>query len=114
MLLVTTVPDADAALKSGADLAIVSKAAAKGTDHATVVRRDPVALVLPFTLSPDDLTSPQLADLMSGIATDWSALGASKRPVRIAASDPTDITLLQDRNGKPAQPGASLRFADQA
>ncbi len=112
---VETVADADAAAKSGADFAAIPRLpGGQARDKLTVVRRQPLAIALPSTLSPDDLTLSQAVDLLSGATTDWSQLGAVRRPVRLAVVDPSQLTSFGALAGRPAARLAQNARVDSA
>jgi poly-gamma-glutamate capsule biosynthesis protein CapA/YwtB (metallophosphatase superfamily) len=99
---VQSVTDADAAARSGADLlAVVRYPGGTARDKASVIRRQPLAIMLPMTLSPDDLSAAQLVDLLSGAVTDWSQVGGPRRPVRLAVADPAELASFGGLVGRP-------------
>lgn len=110
-LTVQNVADADAAVKSGADLAVaVRYPGAAAPDHASLIRRQPIAIAMPLTLSPDDLTLGQAVDLLTGAVTDWGQVGGTHRPVRLAFSDPAQLTAVGTLSGRPdAHPSVAAR-----
>jgi hypothetical protein len=64
--------DSSAALRAPADLALdLRQPGAPALTGAVAVRRQPIALAVPWLLAPDDLTLQQAVDLLTGVATNW-------------------------------------------
>ena len=104
--------DADA-LASSDDLALMLRLPGMPpVENGIVVRRQPLALALPFTLAPDDLTLSQAVGLLTGTITNWSQVGSAPRPVRLAETDPTLLAKVGALvNAVRLQP-VSARVAD--
>lgn len=81
-------------------------------ENGVVVRRQPLALALPFTLSPDDLTLTQAVGLLTGTITGWGQAGGAPRPVRLAEADPTLLAKVGALVNAPAVQPAPARVAD--
>lgn len=109
-LTIAAAADLDAAQRSGADLAVASRPPGANTpDGATVVRHEPLAIVLPFTQSPDDLTLAQAVDVLTGAVTDWSRVGGPVRPIHLAMASPDQLAAVGTLVGRPAARPASVR-----
>jgi len=106
-----SVPDSAAAIKSGADLTVVLRyPGTAAPDHSTVVLRHPIAIMLPLTLSPNDLSVGQVVDLLTGGVADWEQVGGTKRPIRLALSDPAQLAAVGALAGRPdARPLVTAR-----
>jgi len=103
-------PDADAVLKSGADLAIVARTpGAPAVERATTIKRQPIAIALPLTLTPDDLTLAQAVGLITGSVSDWGQVGGTSRPVKLAFSEPAGLAQVGALTGRPDLHPAAVR-----
>lgn len=113
-LRITVVSTPDAAVAgSGADLAVqVENPGVPPPEHSIVVRHLPIAVVLPITLAPDDLTLAQAVDLLTGGVRDWQQLGASAaRPIHLAVADPASLASVGALAGRSGGPPAGVRSA---
>jgi poly-gamma-glutamate synthesis protein (capsule biosynthesis protein) len=116
-LRLSALPMPDAAIAaSGADLAVITEdPGAPPVEHSIVVRRQPLAIVLPITLAPDDLTLPQAIDLLTGGVRDWQQLGtATARPIHLAVADPGSLASVGALAGRSGGAPAGVRSAAAA
>ncbi|HEY7294945.1 MAG TPA: CapA family protein [Dehalococcoidia bacterium] len=111
-LSLTPLQDGEAPDQSGADLALATVLPGDAVPSgAGVVRTQPIAIFLPLTLSPDDLSLAQAVQLLTGAASDWGGLGGAARPVRLAFSDPAALAHVGGLTGAPQGPPATARSA---
>jgi poly-gamma-glutamate synthesis protein (capsule biosynthesis protein) len=109
-LNVVTVDDSDNLTHAGADLGVYLRLpGAPAKDHGTTVRRLPIAIGIPLTLTPDDLTRAQAVDVISGTIGDWSQVGSQPRPVRLAIADPANVASVGNLVGRPDLKPTSAR-----
>ena len=114
-LSLTPLQEGQAADRTGADLALVSvqpgEAAPPG---GTLVQTQPLAIALPLTLTPNDLTLSDAVNLLTGAVGDWSSLGGAARPVRLAFADAQELAHVGGLAGKADAPLTAGRVADAA
>ncbi len=115
-LTLTPLQDGQPADRSSADLALLSVPPGETPPAgAAVVQTQPLAIMLPLTLSPDDLTLADAVNLLTGGVTNWSSVGGTARPVALAFSDPAELAHVGALAGKPdAQPAAARSDAPAA
>jgi poly-gamma-glutamate capsule biosynthesis protein CapA/YwtB (metallophosphatase superfamily) len=114
-LTVTPFPDAEAVSRSGLDLGIGMRMPGQPMpEGAVTILRSPLAIALPLTRSPDDLTLPQAVGVLSGTVTDWQTVGGAARPLRLAITDPGQLAFVSGLVGRTDKPPAGPRVADAA
>jgi poly-gamma-glutamate capsule biosynthesis protein CapA/YwtB (metallophosphatase superfamily) len=107
--------DSSAALRAPADLALdLRQPGAPALTGAVAVRRQPIALAVPWLLAPDDLTLQQAVDLLTGVATNWSQAGGPARAVHLAESDPALLANVGALGNRPTAQPAAARVASAA
>lgn len=108
-LALTPLQDGQSPDRTGADLALLNVLPGEAPPAgATVVQTQPLAIVLPLTVSPDDLTLSDAVNLLTGGVTNWSSVGGAARSVTLAFSDPAALAHVGALAGKPdAQPAAA-------
>lgn len=96
--------------RTGADLALLDVPPGEPVPSgATVVQTQPLAIMLPLTLSPDDLTLAGAVNLLTGGVSNWSSVGGTARPVTLAFSDPGELAHVGVLAGKPDAQSATAR-----
>ncbi|HZQ36187.1 MAG TPA: CapA family protein [Dehalococcoidia bacterium] len=108
-LSLTPLQDGQPPDRTGADLALLNVLPGETPPAgATIVQTQPLAIMLPLTLSPDDLTLADAVNLLTGAVTNWSSVGGAARPVTLAFSDPAALARVGALAGKAdAQPAAA-------
>jgi poly-gamma-glutamate synthesis protein (capsule biosynthesis protein) len=108
-----TVASSDAARQSGANLELITRLPGDPAPSGAVAAvRQPIALALPITLAPDDVTTQQAVALLTGAATNWSQVGGPSRAVHLAEYNPTQLADIGGLAGTPNAKPAPARTAD--
>ncbi len=114
-LSLTPLQAGEAADRSGADLALTTVLPGEPLPAgSTVVQTQPLAIVLPLTLSPDDLSLVDAVNLLTGTVSDWASLGGVARPVRLGFTPGGQLVDVGALAGRPGAPLAAARVADAA
>ncbi|MHB8577327.1 MAG: CapA family protein [Dehalococcoidia bacterium] len=109
-LSVLAVPDLEALQRSGADFGVAEHLpGAPMPAGAIFVRRQPIALELPFTQSPDDLSLTQAVDIITGNVTNWAQVGGPAKAISLAIADAQQLVSVGALGGKPTAVPAQAR-----
>ena len=112
-LTASTATSNDAARQSGADLEMITRLPGDPAPNGAVAAvRQPIALALPLTLAPDDITKQQAVALLTGAASNWSQVSGPSRAVHLAESNPALLADIGGLAGTPNAKPAQARTAD--
>src|SRR5262249_46455725 len=106
-------PDDDSLARSGADVIVDTRLPGQQVAAgSTTFAHQPLAIAVPLTVSPDDLTLQQAVALITGAAADWQQLGGTARPIKLAFAGAAPLAAIGGLVGRSDLRAAPARQAD--